>query len=168
AMDLLARKLGMKKGTVFMDLMAEMQKTVEEAGKIPRLEGLALEVENAVSSLGDAAMHMGKNAASQKLRTAFAHAMPFLDVLGDVIMAWMLLWRASVAEPGLEKILKDADKQEREKKISKNKNAAFYEGQVQSAFYFIQTHLPVTIGRINAIKADCSAVVDIPEPGFGG
>ncbi|MFW6011486.1 MAG: acyl-CoA dehydrogenase [Desulfosalsimonas sp.] len=168
AMDLLGRKLGMKKGAVFMELMGEMQKTVAEAKKSPRLKSLTSEVENAVNRLGEVAMHMGKNAGSEKSRVAFAHAMPFLDVCGDVIMAWMLLWRALTAEPALEKLAGDAGDQKRDQKIRKNKNVAFYEGQVQSAAYFIQTHLPVTIGRINAIKADCRAVVDIPEPGFGG
>ncbi|MFW6428362.1 MAG: acyl-CoA dehydrogenase [Desulfosalsimonas sp.] len=168
AMDLLARKLGMKKGAVFMDLMGEMSKTVDQAKNMPRLAGLAAEVENAVGSLGDAALHMGQNASSEKSRTAFAHAMPFLDVFGDVIMAWMLLWRASVAVPKLEAIAGDAGEKQLAEKIRKNKNAAFYEGQFQSAAYFIQTHLPVTMGRIRAIKADCTAVVDIPEAGFGG
>ncbi|MFP4572103.1 MAG: acyl-CoA dehydrogenase [Desulfobacterales bacterium] len=168
AMDLLGRKLGMKKGAVFLDLLGEMSKTVESAKNTTRLAGLAAEVENAVGSLGDAAVHMAKNASSEKLRTAFAHAMPFLDVVGDVIMAWMLLWRASVATPKLEDLLGEAEGKQRAEKTRKNKNAAFYEGQVQSAAYFIQTHLPVTMGRIRALKADCTAVVDIPESGFGG
>ncbi|MFW6271976.1 MAG: acyl-CoA dehydrogenase C-terminal domain-containing protein, partial [Desulfosalsimonas sp.] len=89
-------------------------------------------------------------------------------VVGDVIMAWMLLWRASVATPKLEDLLGEAEGKQRAEKTRKNKNAAFYEGQVQSAAYFIQTHLPVTMGRIRALKADCTAVVDIPEAGFGG
>ncbi|MGM0786574.1 MAG: acyl-CoA dehydrogenase [Thermodesulfobacteriota bacterium] len=167
AMDLLGRKLGMRKGGVFMNLMGEMQKTVEEAKKVPRLESLAAGVENAVNSLGDVAMHIGKTASSERFKVAFSNAVPFLDVTGDTIMAWMLLWRAAVAEPKLEK-LAGAEGKAREEKIRKNKNAAFYEGQVQSAFYFIESILPVTLGRIKAIKADCGAVVDIPESAFGG
>ncbi|MFW6080646.1 MAG: acyl-CoA dehydrogenase [Desulfosalsimonas sp.] len=167
AMDLLGRKLGMKKGAVFMNMLGEMQKTVEEARKITRLQDLASDLEKAVNSLGDAAMHIGKTAASERFKVAFSNAMPFLDVTGDTIMAWMLLWRAAVAEPKLEK-LAGVQKDARAEKILKNRNAAFYEGQVQSAIYFIESILPVTMGRIQAIKADCSAVVDIPEPAFGG
>lgn len=132
AMDLVGRKLGMKDGAVFMNLLGEMQKTVSEAKNVPGLEGLAGKLENAVSSLGDLAMHMGKNSASADFRIAFAHSMPFLDVTGDVIMAWMLLWRAAVAAPKLEKLVGGAEGGERRQKIEKNKNAAFYEGQIRT------------------------------------
>ncbi len=168
AMDLLGRKLGMKKGAVFMDLLGEMQKTVSAARQAPGLEGLAEKMENAVNQLGNLAMHIGKTASSENFRVAFAHAMPFMDVTGDMIMAWMLLWRAAVAAPKLEKAVGQAEGEARAEKIRKNKNAAFYEGQVQSAAYFIESLLPLTLGRMQSIQADCRAVVDIPEVAFGG
>ncbi len=51
AIDLLGRKLGMKKGAVFLNLLGEMQKTVAEAKEVPRIENLAAEVEKAVQRL---------------------------------------------------------------------------------------------------------------------
>ncbi|MBS3756156.1 MAG: acyl-CoA dehydrogenase [Desulfobacterales bacterium] len=168
AMDLLGRKLGMKKGAVFMDLLGEMQKTVSAARQAPGLEGSAEKMENAVNQLGNLAMHIGKTASSENFRVAFAHSMPFMDVVGDTIMAWMLLWRAAVAAPKLEKAVGRAEGEARAEKIRKNKNAAFYEGQLQSAAYFIESLLPLTLGRIQSIQADCRAVVDIPEVSFGG
>ena len=54
----------------------------------------------------------------------------FMDVVGDVGVAWMLLWRAAVAaEKSTGKV--------------KKKDVAFYEGQIKSAQFFIQTLLPV-------------------------
>ena len=61
-----------------------------------------------------------------------------------------------------------ADAAARQEIFTKNKNAAFYEGQVKSAEFFIQTMLPVTLGRMAAIEAGSRAIVDIPETAFGG
>jgi hypothetical protein len=88
--------------------------------------------------------------------------------MGDVIMAWMLLWRATVAVPQLEKLLEGLTGDARRQKIETHKSAAFYHGQVLSATYFINSLLPVTHGKMDAIMATESAVVDMPEAGFGG
>jgi len=88
--------------------------------------------------------------------------------MGDVIMGWMLLWRAAVAQPALEKLVGNTSEAERREFIEKNKNAAFYAGQIQSAHYFIEAVLPVTLGRMDAIRAGSKAIVEIPEAGFGG
>jgi alkylation response protein AidB-like acyl-CoA dehydrogenase len=155
AMDLLGRKLGMKKGRLFMDLLGEIQKTIAEGKKIERTRVLAETVEKALGRVGDAAMHLGMTAMSADVAIAFANATQFLDVTGDVIMAWMLLWRATLAAKGLEN-------------PAGKKDAAFYEGQLKSAEFFTQTVLPVTHGRIAAIFNNCRAAIDISEDSFGG
>lgn len=168
AMDLLGRKLGMKKGMLFMNFMGEVQKIIAKAKETKGLEALAVKLEEALGRLGETAMHMGKTAMSLDMKVAFSFATPFLDVMGDVIMAWMLLWRATVSAPKLKKIVGDAVGDERLEKINKNKNAAFYEGQIKSAEYFIEAILPATLGKMSAIKNSSSAVIDIPEASFGG
>ncbi len=168
AMDLLGRKLGMKKGAVFMNFMGEVQKTTAAAKETDGLEDLAAGVDDALHRLGGAAMYLGKTAMSPDVKVAFAHGAGFMEVTGDVIMAWMLLWRACVAAPKLREITKGQEGSQLEETLRKNKNAAFYDGQIKSAQYFIQSILPATVGRINAIESGCRAVVDIPEAGFGG
>jgi len=167
AMDLLARKLGMKKGEVFVNYLAEMQKTVAEAKKIPGLQDLAAKLQAAINRLGEVAMHMGQTALSPGLRVAFAFAKPFLDVIGDVSLAWMLLWRASIALPRLEKLAGGLDKTVRQQKSAQNKQIAFYEGQIQTANYFINAVLPVAMGRMEAIASSDASIVEIPEASFG-
>ena len=97
AMDLLGRKLGQNKGRPIMDLLGEIQTVLAAAKALPGTAPLAERVESAVSRLGEVAMHLGAAAMSDKILTAFAHAHPFLEVCGDVVMAWMLLWRARIA-----------------------------------------------------------------------
>ncbi len=155
AMDLLGRKLGMNKGKPIMDLLGEIQKTIAEARAKAGLEEHADKVEGAVNKLGEVAMHMGKTALSPDIMTAFAFAYPFMEVAGDVVFSWLLLWRAVIAAEKLEKGAKKKDK-------------IFYEGQLKSAEYFTQTVLPTTLGKMNAILANNSAVVDIEEDAFGG
>ncbi len=155
AMDLLGRKLGMEKGQVFMNFLAEIGKTVAAARAAGGLEDLAAEVEKAVGRLGEAAFTLGKNAMSERFRAAFAFAFPFLEVMGDVIMAWMLLWRATIAARALAGAAKEKDK-------------PFYQGQVGTAEFFIQTVLPVTLGKMDAIVKGNPAAVELPEAAFGG
>lgn len=78
--------------------------------------------------------------------------MPFLHAMGDVIVAWMLLWRAVTAANLVDK--------------AKGKNRAFYHGQIKTAEFFIRTILPATLGKINAIDDGCAAAVEIETAGF--
>ncbi|MFO7686134.1 MAG: acyl-CoA dehydrogenase [Desulfobacterales bacterium] len=155
AMDLLGRKLGLNQGKPIMDLLGEIQQTLARAKGVERLEGLADRVAKAVNRLGETALHLGQTAMSPKVLNAFAFAHPFMDVCGDVILAWLHLWRAAVAVAALEK-------------GAKKKDAAFYEGQVKSAEFFIHTILPVTHGKMKAILETNGAAIEIADEAFGG
>ncbi len=168
AMDLLGRKLRLNGGKAVMDLLGEAQKTIAVAKEIDGLGDLATRLENAVGKLSDVGIRMGKTAMSFKAMNAFAFAYPFMEVCGDVVMAWMLLWRAAVAAPKLEKLVGSNDFWERRAEIEKNKNAAFYEGQLKSAEFFIHSILPITMGKMEAVMDSNSAVVDILDASFGG
>lgn len=152
AMDLLGRKLGMKKGKPVMDLFAEIQKITAEARKNDALKDLGEDLDEAVTKLGATAMHMGKKAMSSEVMSAFAFAHPFLEATGDVIMAWLLLWRAIVASKKVD---------------SAKKDRTFYIGQIKSAEYFIESILPISLGKMNAILKTSHAAVEISEEAFG-
>jgi hypothetical protein len=155
AMDLLGRKLGMNKGKPIMDLMGEIQNVIARAKKIESVSEFAVQVEKALNRLGEVAMHLGATAMSPKVMSAFAWAHPFMEASGDVVMGWMLLWRAVIAAEKLEGKVKKKDK-------------PFYEGQLQSARYFTRAVLPVTIGKMDAIMATDDAAVEMDEDAFGG
>lgn len=152
AMDLLGRKMGMKKGQYFKDLLNEMNKTIAAAKAVKGLETLAATLENAVAALSDLAKEMGTRLNSDKVMDAFASAHPFLDAAGDVCMAWFELWRALVAAPKIE--------------TAKKKDKAFYQGQVATAKYFITGVIPSTLGKIQALKSNITAIMEMPEQGF--
>ena len=87
--------------------------------------------------------------------------------MGDVAVAWMHLWRAAVAAPRLAEIIGDADEAGQKKIIGRNKNAAFYDGQVRTASYFINAILPITMGRMKAIYNSDKSVAEMDERSFG-
>jgi hypothetical protein len=155
AMDLLGRKLGLNQGKPIMDLMGEIQAVIAQAKKIERLNGLADRLTLALNRLGEVAMHLGAAAMSPQVLSAFTFAHPFMEVSGDVIMAWMLLWRAAI---GAEKLQSGA----------KVKDEKFYQGLIKSAEYFIQCVLPVTMGKMEAIMGSSNAAIEIEEDSFGG
>jgi len=155
AMDLLGRKLGLNNGKAVMDLMSEIQKTAAEAKAVPELNDMAEAVETAVNKLGETALHLGAKAMSKEILTAFAHAYPFMEISGDVVMAWMLLWRAVIAMNAL-------------KGGAQKKDKAYYEGQIKSAEFFIHTILPVTLGKMNAVLKTSGSAMEISEASFGG
>ena len=155
AMDLLGRKLGSQKGAVFTRMIGEIKETVGRAKSFDALVPLANGVDEACDRLADVAGTLGAMARSEKFKTAFSHSLPFLYAMGDVIMAWMLLWRAATASEKLAGKVKKKDR-------------AFYEGEIRTAEFFIRTELIVTMGKLAAIEGGCSAAIDIGDEGFGG
>lgn len=155
AMDLLGRKLGYHDGALFKAFLEQVQKTIARARGREGLRPMADKVDGALTRLAQVALGLGKMARSEKMRVAFAHSVPFMEAMGDVSLGWMHLWRAAAAEPAIGEA-----KSKRER--------AFYIGQVKTAAFFINTILPVTMGRLEAIDQGEPAAVEMPEDGYGG
>ena len=154
ALDLMGRKLPMKKGKVFMDFIGEISATIAEAKEIEELTEIASRLETVVGTMGEAAMHLGGKAMGGEIKPALAHSLPFLHAMGDVVMAWMVLWRAVTAAPKVEK--------------AKKKDRAFYDGQLKGAEFFIKTVLYETNARFESIKETCDASIVMSDEAFGG
>jgi len=154
-MDLLGRKLGKRNGQVFDSFIKEILKISASAQKTNNLASLGERVEIAANRLSETAAFLGKTAASSRFKVAFAHSLPFLHAMGDTIMAWMLLWRAVVANDRLVG-------------KPKKKDEIFYMGQIQTAQFFIRTKLPVSLGTMDAIMDSCDAAIEIEDDAFSG
>lgn len=154
AMDLLGRKLSLNKGQAMLDLLNEIQNTIDIANQIDTLKGFAKSLDKTINKFKEVAQNLSKSTRSKNILNAFANAHPFLDVTGDTIMAWMLLWRAVVATQKLEG-------------KPKKKDIEFYSGQIKSTQFFLNNVLPVTRGKMDAILLHDTAIVDISEAAFG-
>ena len=151
-LDLVGRKLGLKKGMYFMNLLGEMGKTVGRYQAA--LPELAPDVQIAINTLAEVAMLFAASGKAGKFLIPVANAYPFLMLMGQVVMAWLLLWQAGVAQ---EKLAAPdgggADK-------------AFYEGKVASARYFIKHVLPEVDAAAKAIKSGDLSMMEIPDEAF--
>ncbi len=154
AMDLLFRKLGQDGGRPILDLADEIRATTAAAAGTDRTADMADAIERALIRLEEVGRHLGMTAMTGNIPAAAAHAHPFLEVCGDVIVGWMLLWRARIAAEALEA-------------GAKPKDAAFYDGQIRSAEFYTQTILPVVFGKMEVILSGTTVTVDIPEESFG-
>ena len=154
AMDLLGRKMGTQGGKVFSEFLDAIRSTIVEAKECQELFELAGRVEKMLNKFSEVGQQITKKANGLNFKTAYAHSLPFLDVMGDSIMAWMLLWRAITANQKLEGSPKKND-------------IAFYEGQIKTAEFFIKTVTPASMGRMDGIIEMSSAAIDIADSGFG-
>jgi alkylation response protein AidB-like acyl-CoA dehydrogenase len=154
AMDLAGRKLSLHSGRLFERLIKEIRATLERAKPISDLASEVRALEAAVTELTRTAAAV-RAALTDKDRalTGYAFAWPFMASLGDVVMAWMLVWRAATAK---EKLAAGA----------KARDTDFYDGQVQSARFFTGCILPVTLGKLTAVTRMCPAAVEIKNSSF--
>ena len=155
AMDLLGRKIGLNNGEPLMALFSEIKGVIADAKSIDNLKKMAEKVEETLGKLITATLHISKVATSPEVAKAFASAYPFMDVFGDMMMAWMLLWRAFIAS---EKLSSGTNGKEEE----------FYLGQIKTAAFFIHNLLPVTLGKMDVIMATNGAAIEISDAGLGG
>lgn len=118
AMDLLGRKLGLNDGLILKDLLEQINETITQAKTTRSLKEMGNEMEQAVALFSKTAERIGQSARSADFRMAYSFAYPFLEITGDLINAWMLLWRAVIAEKKIDS--------------AKKKDADFYNGQIKN------------------------------------
>jgi hypothetical protein len=146
AMDFLGRKIAGSKGAQLQALVKEVTAVIESAKAQQSLAPLAESLEKTLSLFEEVGGKTVEALFSPQAESAFACAHPLLEAAGDVIMAWMLLWRASIAVQKLS-----------------GKDAGFYQSKILTARFFIQTLLPATIGKLNAITYENHPVAAMDE-----
>jgi alkylation response protein AidB-like acyl-CoA dehydrogenase len=155
AMDLLSRKLPMADGRLFKTLIKEIEKTIESSSGMQQLTDGQSMLILALEKLTQTAERIRLSDEKKDQLVSYSFASLFLDVFGDVIMAWMLLWRGTIAQKRLQEKLK-------------KKQIEFYAGQLKTAHYFFSVILPVTFGKMEAIQNLGGAAIEISDTAFGG
>ena len=171
ALDLIGRKLGMKKGAYFMTLIGEMQATVDTANRISVLSALSADVLAAVNTLTELVLFFGQCGKQGKFLIPIGHAYPFLMLMGKVVSAWLLLWQAGIAQTRLDALAhaKGVSKPDQEAWkgfIKDNQDAAYYAGKVSAAQYFIKNVLPEVDAAVKAIRSEDLSIAEIAEESF--
>ena len=168
AMDLLGRKLRMKNGESFRLFLGEIKKTIDMTRQIEEVKELSAKVEEIFVRILEVSEQMIQGAGSKDIMKTYAFAHPFLEASGDFVISWMLLWRAGISATKLVKKAGSSDQKVILAKAEKNKDVAFYLGQIKTAQYFINSILPITVGKLNAIGVGDNSTVEMPDVSFGG
>ena len=168
AIDLVFRKILANQRVNFDALMARMDDTITAAEAVPGLQPFAEMVNVARTELETVVAGFAKLAADGGHVAIYAKATPFLEAMGDVVLAWLHLWQLTIARPKVAAVLDQNSKADALKALSKKKADAFYYGKVCSAQFFIGTLLKRTRGKLEELKADADPVVDIFAKAFTG
>ena len=171
ALDLVGRKLGMKKGAYFMNLLMEMGNTVNKYKDLAGNADVAADVQNAVNKLAEMGMFLASCAKQGKFMVPVNNAYPFLMMMGKVVSGWLLLWQAGVAQEKLEALAKEkgviaTDKTAMAQLCKENNDAAFYTGKIYSARFFAKNVLPEVDAAAASIKTEDMSILEIPEESF--
>ncbi len=169
ALDLVGRKLVIKRGQLFKRLIGETEDFLGWARKNFELRELVATFEAARDQLIQVTKYFGLKGMTEDYVETLLYATPYLELFGDVSLGLMLLWQALVAQRRLQEIYLDAgarDEAAQRQVLAANRSAAFYRGKVASAEFFINNILTLAQGKARAIMSGQRAAVDIPEEAF--
>ncbi len=146
SMDLMGRKMTIKKGACFAAYRREIEAFCEHHRLDEDLGDRVRALAGVVERLGEAAAEMTARKEADPLLWA-ASTYPALMAFGDVTMAWRLLDLAIIARPLADK---------------KGAKYDFHRGKVYQAKYFVDITLPHTLATIDTCLRPGREVVEIP------
>jgi len=153
ALDLLGRKLGMKKGLYFMNLLAMAQETVDEAKKVDALKVEVAIVESALKACAETSMAFAKMIKTTPYIPLIG-ACDFLNCLGDALVGWLHLKMALIAIP--KYFAPEAGEQDKN----------FYRGKIEATRFLSVRITGLVIPKLENLKRDEQSCMNIPEESF--
>lgn len=148
-MDLLGRKVTMANGMALTLLAEEILPTINAARAARELVPYAQALEEAWQAILEA-VDSNKTCPDAVLR--LANATPFLDAFGHVVIAWLWLWQAQVAQ---EKVV-DASGADQD----------FYRGKIQTCAFFYRYQLPKVYHWLSLARDLDATCVDMSPSQF--
>jgi hypothetical protein len=169
AMDLVGRKLSLKKGALFMGWMKEVNEFIEKNKVHPALGQSIAQLEQAKNTLVNVSLHFAKVAAGGDRLYPMLHACPYLELFGEVELAYLLLQQAIIAKDKLQAIFHKAGAATEEgqaRVVGDQPEAAFYSGKVHGAEFFVSSILPKVQSTAATILSGDRNALAIPEAAF--
>ena len=150
-MDLLGRKVNLAGGKVLDLLELEIQSLLDQVSGYPHLETLAQALEQAWQEVRATVSAVNDHA---DVLARLANATPFLDAFGHVVIAWLWLWQAVVAQRALE--------------YDPKADADFYEGKLAACTFFYRYHLPQAREKLRYVGSIDRTALDAKATWFTG
>ena len=154
ALDLLGRKLGMKKGTYFINLLNYTKEAIDEGKGLDLLKGEAEIVNGALTACGLSAKDFSKMIGTTPY-VPLIGACDYLTALGDAVVGWLHL---KMANEAAKKYFAATSEQEKN----------FYMGKIQGAKFFINRITGLVPAHLENIKKNETSAMDISDESFAG
>ena len=170
ALDLLGRKLGMKKGLYFMNLLGETQIAIAAGKENENFKNEAATVETALNAVAGMALEF-KGLIKTNPFVPLIGACDYLNCFGDALVGWCHLWMANVATQKLAELYeakgaKDDPGKQFELLLG-DKDAQFYSGKIEGAKFFINRITALVPAKLDNLKQDEISAMRITEDAFG-
>ena len=153
AMDLLGRKVVMKGGEAFRSVLGEISKTIEEAARMAALKDMADKVAAAMNEVGDTTAQLGGIAMAGDIEGYMSSAVSYLRMFSRLVVSWMFLWQATVAQKALAAGAATADQ-------------SYYKGKLATARFYLNNELPHLHATAEILKSGERTAVDFEEEWF--
>lgn len=161
AMDLLFRKVPQAKGALVQTWSKELEAfTVEQAGHPLLADEIAL-LEEARQRAGEVIAVLGGRMSRGELDEAALHATPFLRMAGNLMVAWLLLQEAVLAEKQLQTLGLPGDPEARRERSSHDGQAAHLASKLPTARFFVHHVLAVNEGLARSILSSDRSALDV-------
>jgi len=129
SIDLLGRKIQIKEGTGFKAVLSEIHASIAAVQDSEYLKDFAFQLEQACVQLTTTTELLSAAMVERNIDLALSNSVKYLDMFGNIVIAWTWLKLGAVAEAGLANTEHDQDRD-------------FYKGKLQAMQYFYRFELP--------------------------
>ncbi|MGM0577025.1 MAG: acyl-CoA dehydrogenase, partial [Myxococcota bacterium] len=172
ALDLVGRKVAKGGGVMLMTMLNEMNQFINGPAKEGAFADEITALGKARDAVAKTAMGFGQRMMKGDIEYAALHATPFLQMFGDLVIAWLLLRQATTAQK-----LYDARMQKLEAKegsgepgregdefgqiLQDDDEARFLHGKMQTAQFFVHQILPRVRARLASVDSQDRSALQV-------
>ena len=164
AMDLLFRKATMKQGALMKAWDGELQAFIEEHGEHGTLAGTVARLEAGRITFRRLVSGLGRRLAQGELDHAALVASAFLRAAGNLMVAWLLVHEAVVAEARLQELTLPTEPDERRAALAHNPAAAHLAAKLDTARFFVHHRLVENEGLAPSILTSDTSALEVVFP----
>jgi alkylation response protein AidB-like acyl-CoA dehydrogenase len=164
AIDLIGRKLGRKQGMYFMQLMSDIGAFIDTHREHPQLGTHVAQLALRKEKMEQIAMGFAMKQMSGDLDMPLLSATGYLRMMSNVIVGWLLLEQAVVAQAALDKLCSDRNAVTPEARLAlctDHDDARFYDNKVKTAQFFATGILPQNDGLAATIELEDRSALEV-------
>jgi alkylation response protein AidB-like acyl-CoA dehydrogenase len=164
AMDLLGRKVAMRKGRLFQNFVGLLSEFVEKNSGHPALAKHFELLGEAKDQLVATTVSLGSKGMGGDIHYPLQYATPYMFMFGHVACSYFILDQALLAHAKLEALFADkgaADDEGRRRLVQEHGDAKFYHNKIETAKFFVANILPEVYGIARSAESDDKSPMDI-------